>query len=179
MPASTPNALSSCRAIIPAVLLLLASLAGPPFCSTVDAQSPDSSFLAITPSAATISLTEEASFSVIDSTVRPLSSVEWSVNPPLADVRVENGEATVTAKQSGRVTLTATVGNQTASASLTILPGTTLPPATAKWSVDPTPGFATLLVRQAVPNPNSEVAFYSIEWNQTSHAVVRAFQESG
>jgi hypothetical protein len=180
MPASTPNGLSSSRrAAFPAVLLLLASLAHPSLCSIIAAQSPDSSFLAITPSAATISLTEEVSFSAIDSTGRPIASVQWSVDPPLADVRVENGEATVTAKQSGRVTLTATVGNQTASASLTILPGTTLPPATVKWSIDPTPGFATLLVRQAVPNSDSEVVFYSIEWNNSSNAIVRAFRDSG
>src|SRR5277367_4140657 len=69
MPASTPNRPSSSRrAAFPAVLLLFASLADPSLCSITTAQSPDSSFLAITPSAATIALTEEASFSAIDST---------------------------------------------------------------------------------------------------------------
>jgi hypothetical protein len=180
MPGPRPNSLSLSHFLAILVMLLLALFfVGRPFPSASAAQSRDSPYFAVTPSAATIFLSEEASFSAIDSSGRPLSSVQWSINPPLADVRVENGEGTITAKQSGRVTITATAGSKTASASLSILPGTTLPSATVKWSVEPLPGFRTLEVRQAVPNPGSEVVFYSIEWSRSSNAIVRAFRDSG
>jgi Big-like domain-containing protein len=113
MPVPMPNF----QAIL-VVLLLALLFASSPFPSVSAAQSPDASYFAVTPSAATIFLSEEASFSAIDSSGRPLSNVQWSVDPPLADVRVENGEGTITAKQSGRVTITATAGSKTASASL-------------------------------------------------------------
>jgi hypothetical protein len=175
-----PNSFSLSHFLAILVMFLLALFfAGSPSPSVSAAQSPDSSYFAVTPSAATISLGEEASFSAIDSSGRPVSNVQWSINPPLADVRVENGEGTITAKQSGRVTITAKAGSKTASASLSILPGTTLPAATVKWSVEPLPGFATLEVRQAVPNSDPEVVFYSIEWSKSSNAIVRAFRDSG
>ncbi len=180
MPVSRPNSHSPSlyRAIL-RTIFWAACFAGSPFHLSYAAQVPDPSHLAVTPSTASMILSEEVSFSVVDGTGRPLTSVQWSINPPLAELRVENGEATVTAKQPGRATLTATTGNETASANLTIVAGPSLPPATVRWSVEPTPGFATLLVRQAVPNPDSEVAFYAIEWNQSSNAVLRAFQDSG
>jgi hypothetical protein len=160
--------------------LTIASFLGVyPLGPIVAAQSLDPNYLVVTPSAVTIALTENAAFSAIDSTGRPLVNAKWSINLPIADLRVENGEATVMAKQSGRATITASAGNQTASASIIIASGTTLPPATVKWSVEPTPGFATLLARQAVPNSSSDVAFYSIEWSKSSNAIVRAFRDSG
>ena len=134
--------------------------------------------LLVTPSAATLLVGEPAAFSAVDDSGRPLTDVHWSLDPPLAELHVENGEITLGPKQPGHYVLTATAANQSATATIAIVADAKLPAGTVRWSLQPLPGYETLFVRQSVPGP-SEVAFYSVEWSKSANAVVRALQISG
>jgi hypothetical protein len=142
-------------------------------------QSGSAKSLLVTPSAAVVLLGDSATFSVVDETGHPISDVQWSIDPLLAaDLQIENGEVRVEGKEAGRAVLTASVNNQTATATISVVPGGKLPSGTTQWSLQPLTGFETLAVMQAVPGPNAPV-LYSLEWNKSSNAIVRALSESG
>lgn len=134
--------------------------------------------LLVTPSTLVLLVGENTSLSAVDETGRPVSNVHWSINPSIADLHEENGDVLVEGKQAGRAVLTATANKQTATAVVSVVSGNKLPPATVRWSLQPMPGFQTLLVMQAVPTGGGP-AFYSIEWSKSSNAIVRALRESG
>jgi outer membrane protein assembly factor BamB len=154
------------------VLLLSANrvFAGP--------QSGGTSGLLVTPSTVVLLVGENTSLSAIDETGRPASNVQWSIGPSIALLHEKNGGVLLEGKQSGRAVLTATANNRTATAVVSVVSGNKLPPATVRWSLQPMPGFQTLLVMQAVPTGGGP-AFYSIEWSSSTNAIVRALGESG
>jgi hypothetical protein len=141
-------------------------------------QSGNTSGLFITPSTVVLQIGEDSAFSAIDETGRPVSNVEWSIKPPIAELHSDNGEIRIDAKTPGRAVLTATANNQIATAIVAVAPDDKLPPATIRWSLDPTPGLETLLVGQAVPTRGGPT-FYSVEWSKSSNAIVRALNNSG
>src|ERR1700693_2135999 len=160
-------------AVVPVTFLLLSAnqvFAGP--------QSAGTPGLLVTPSTVVLLVGESTSLSAIDETGRPVSNVHWSINPSIAGLNEENGDLLLEGKRSGHAVLTAVANNQTATAVVSILPGSKLPPATVRWSLEPMPGFETLLVMQAVSTSGGP-AFYSIEWSSSTNAVVRALAESG
>jgi len=132
IPNTRINCLPCLASFITLFLAILACI--PPFAV---GQSSDSSPPAVTPSAFTTIVGESATFTVVDSSGRPVSDAQWSVDPPLAELTVENGEAVLTPNQAGRAIVTANFGNQSASASLLILSGPSLPQGTVRWSVLP------------------------------------------
>jgi outer membrane protein assembly factor BamB len=134
--------------------------------------------LLVTPSTVVLLVGENTSLSAVDETGRPVSNVQWSISPSIADLSEENGDVLLEGKQSGRALLTATANNRTATAVVSIASGDKLPPATVRWSLQPMPGFQTLLVMQAVPTGGGPT-FYSIEWSSSTNAIVRALGESG
>jgi outer membrane protein assembly factor BamB len=134
--------------------------------------------LLVTPSAVVLLVGENTSLSAVDETGRPVSNVHWSINPSIADLNEENGDLFLEGKQSGHAVLTAVADNQIATAVVSIVSGNKLPPATVRWSLQPMPGFETLLVMQAVPTGRGP-SFYSIEWSNSTNAIVRALGESG
>jgi outer membrane protein assembly factor BamB len=154
------------------VLLLSANraIAGP--------QSDGMPGLLITPSSVVLLVGENSSLSAVDETGRPVSAVHWSINPSIVDLHEENGEVLLEGKQAGRAVLTASANNQTATAVVSVVAGSKLPPGTVRWSLQPLPGFQTLLVMPAVPTGGGP-AFYSIEWSKASTAIVRALGDSG
>lgn len=156
--------------------VLAVTLGNPLFAAS---QSGSAKSLLVTPSAAVVLLGDSATFSVVDETGHPISDVQWSIDPLLAaDLQIENGEVRVEGKEAGRAVLTASVNNQTATATISVVPGGKLPSGTTQWSLQPLTGFETLAVMQAVPGPNAPV-LYSLEWNKSSNAIVRALSESG
>jgi hypothetical protein len=143
------------------------------------AQSAGAPGLIVTPSTVTFLIDDTASLTAIDSSGRPVQAAQWSISAPIAELRNEDGEVLLQGRHPGRAILTATAGNFSAAATVTIVAGTRLPASTLRWSVEPTPGFETLLVQQAAPAAASQVDFYSIEWKKSSGAIVRAFRISG
>ena len=134
--------------------------------------------LVVTPTTAVLLVGDSSALLAVDETGRPVSRVRWSISPSIADLHEENGEVTVVGKQAGLAVLTAAANNQSATAVVSVVGGEKLAPATMRWSLQPTPGFQTLLVIQGVP-AGSGPAFYSIEWNRSANAIVRAISESG
>lgn len=155
--------------------LLLILLAG----NRSSAQSAGSSSLTITPGTLALGVGEDYTLWAIDGSGRPVTGAEWTISTPIAGLHVVTGEVYLEAKTPGRAILTATQGGQSASATIAVLPGQTLPPGTVRWSLPPTPGFETLMVFQAFPSNGSSVAFHSIEWSKSSSAIVRALSSTG
>jgi hypothetical protein len=143
------------------------------------AQSSDLPQLLITPSSLTLLVGEDSALSAVDSTGRPALDVRWSLSEPIADLHPEDAEIQLKATTAGRAILTAARDGLSATAVVTVLSGDELPPGTVRWSLDPTPGFATLHVQQTGAGPDSPVDLLSIEWNSSSNAVVRALRDSG
>jgi outer membrane protein assembly factor BamB len=142
-------------------------------------QSENTAALLVTPSSLALLAGENARLSAVDASGRPVANVRWSIYPAVADLQTEDGEVDVHAKQSGHAILTATAEDHTASASITVAPGDTLPRGTVRWSLDPLPGYETLSVAQAVLGSESGMAFYSVEWSKSSNAIVRALRDTG
>jgi outer membrane protein assembly factor BamB len=164
------------RSILSRLGFLLVAISSHPFLAAPQSAIPAALF--VTPSTTTLLIGEQAAFNAVDQSGRPLTDVKWSLEPDLADLNVENGEASIQTKKSGRAILTASYNEQTASAVISVLADTKIPSATVRWSLQPLPGFETLFVMQAVPSPGGPV-FFSIEWSKTAHAVVRALGVSG
>ena len=162
------------RIVFVGLLLLLSSCAIPKLCAQTPLLAPP----ILTPSTVTIVVGDGALFTFSNESGVPVANVHCTVEPPIADVKVEKDEIRITAIKPGRAVITATFDNQIATAVATIVNGV-LPKGTVVWSVLPTPGFETLLARQTTPTSESDIGFYSIEWNKTSNAILRAFQSSG
>ena len=117
-----------------AVLLASPSLAAP--------QSGSVNSLIVTPSAAVVLVGDSVTFSVVDETGHPISDVQWSIDPlSPADLHTENGEVRVEGKEAGRAILSASVNNQTASATISVVSSGRLTSGTVQWSLQPLPGF--------------------------------------
>jgi outer membrane protein assembly factor BamB len=134
--------------------------------------------LLITPSTVVLLVGGTTSLSAVDETGRSVSNVDWSISPSIAELNEEHGNLLLEGQQSGHAVLTAVANNQTATAVVSVVSGDKLPPATVRWSLQPMPGFQTLLVMRAFPADGGP-AFYSVEWNSSTNAIVRALGESG
>ena len=115
---------------------------------------------------------------MVDSSGSPIKNAEWSISEPVANLGVENGAVSVQALRQGRAIITASTEHGSATAVISIVSGTKFPPATVQWSLQPTPGYESLMTVQSVPTEH-RVDFYSIEWSKTSNAVVRALTQGG
>lgn len=132
----------------------------------------------MTPSAIVLAPGDSSQLSAIDGTGKPVSNVQWSLSEPIASVQQEDGQVFVQGRGAGKGTLTATANGHSASATVTVSADSRLAPGTVHWSLEPMPGFQTLLVVQAVPTDDAP-AFYSIEWSESENAIVRALRPSG
>ena len=157
------------RAIFAIALSVVTVLLFSANAATPRSPSQATSGLLITPSTVVLLVGDESSLSAVDETGRPVSNVHWSINPPIADLQEENGEIVLEGKEAGRAVLSATANNQSATAVVSVVSGDKLPAGTVRWSVQPMPGFQTLLVMPAVPTDRGP-AFYSIEWSKTATA---------
>jgi Bacterial Ig-like domain (group 2) len=136
------------------------------------------STLVVTPSTTVLLVGNTSALSAVDETGKPVSNVRWSISQPVANLQEENGEVFVQGRQAGRATLTATANHQSATAEISVVEGLKLAPATVRWSLQPMPGFETLLVVQAFPTGDGP-AFYSVEWSKSQNSIVRALRQSG
>ncbi|HEY6270506.1 MAG TPA: hypothetical protein VIX19_00760 [Terriglobales bacterium] len=134
--------------------------------------------IVVTPSTTVLLIGDTSTLVAVDEAGKPVSNVQWSISPQIADLHEENGEVLVAGRQPGRATLTAIANNQLATAIVSVVEGRKLLPATVLWSLLPMPGFQTLLVIQAVPTDGAPT-FYSVEWSTSENAIVRAISQSG
>jgi hypothetical protein len=80
------------------------------------------------------------------------AKAEWSLsNSYVADLTTD-GVPTITAKDTGTVTVRARVGALSAEASVTVHPGDKLPIGTIRWQAPAVPGHKTTQIIQAVPH---------------------------
>jgi hypothetical protein len=136
------------------------------------------SVVTITPSSLAMLVNHSQNLSVVDSSGSRIKDAEWSIRPSIANLTIEDGEVTVQGVREGRAIITASTEYGSATATISILPGTKVPPATILWSLEPTPGHESLITVQSAPTENP-VVFYSIEWGKTANALVRALTQGG
>ncbi len=166
------HVMSASLACLVVACLLLANLA---FSQTQPSAVPA---LLITPSATTLPIGNTSTLSAVDETGKRIANVRWSLSSQIAILQEENGEVFVQGRQAGRATLTAIANGRSATAVVTVVAGEKLAPASPLWSLQPIPGFETLLVVPAVPGEDGPV-FYSVEWSKSENAIVRALSQSG
>ena len=157
---------------------LVALFFGPLVSTTGAAQVPVATAVTVTPTSVTMLVNDSRNLSVVDSSGSPIKNAEWSISEPVANLGVENGAVSVQALRQGRAIITASTEHGSATAVISIVSGTKFPPATVQWSLQPTPGYESLMTVQSVPTEH-RVDFYSIEWSKTSNAVVRALTQGG
>jgi hypothetical protein len=140
---------------------------------------PDS--LQITPVSANIVVGGTKSFTAVDSNGYPRQDVIWTVSDPgLASVMAdENERGVVLGIAVGQITVTATVGNVSGQAQVTISSGTVLAPGTTIWSAPAIPGYSAIQLVQAVPSADGP-DLYSIQLSTDgTKSIVQALRADG
>jgi len=137
------------------------------------------STLLVTPSTVVLVVGETFNLDVIDSSGRPAKNARWSIDYPIAEVTVADGGVQLTARRPGRAFLTAELDNLSASATISVVGETQLPPTTVHWSLLPTPGYNTLMARYGAPQSESDPQFFSIEWSPSAGTMIRGLQLTG
>ena len=120
--------------------------------------------LQITPVGVTMLIGGIQQFTVVDNLGHPRMDATWSLdNPSLATI--SGGSSPIlTGVASGQLTLTATVGTQSAQTQISISPLASLAPGTSEWSIPSSSGFSFLQLAHAIPTSTGP-ALYSIQLN--------------
>lgn len=154
------------------LVILMASVCG----GWLFAQNPPS--LLVSPASATMLVGDTRTFRAVGKDGRIRHSVMWRVSPEDAVTLTLNGdEATLRATQAtSKVILIASVGDDTAEASIEVRSGT-LAPGTALWSVPEIPGCKNRKISQAVPTANGPDLY--VEEDCPQGTVIRALTADG
>ena len=105
----------------------------------------------VSPAVATLKVGESRSFRVTDKSGHRLQSVQWTASDPAVLELLAGDEVEVTAKQSGKCTLTAHAGQDSGEAQVEVVDGATMKPGTILWSAPAQPGCQSIQIVQAVP----------------------------
>jgi hypothetical protein len=141
--------------------------------------------LTVTPASAAIMVGEQRVLRAVDQFGRVPSGVTWSSGDDgVATVVIDqDGAVFATGVTTGTVTLTATLGSETADLELTVHAGTSLPAGTPRWTAPQRAGIAgadTIISS----NFGADDAIYSVEYANPAtfgyrHATVRAIGVDG
>jgi hypothetical protein len=134
--------------------------------------------LRITPSTLVVGLDESGQLNVVDDSGRPVEGAVWSLDNAIADLVPMGDSVEIQANHTGRAILTASVGAASTSSVISIVERSKITQTTVLWSVDPWPGYESLLARQtrlAAGGPD----FIDVEWSKTAPLIVRGLLEDG
>ena len=124
-------------------------IAGLLCCHSLFAQ--DGASVLVSPAVATLKVGESRSFRVTDKNGHRLQGVQWTASEPAVLELLAGDEVEVTAKQSGKCTLTAHAGQGSGEAQVEVVEGATMKPGTILWSAPAQPGCQSIQIVQAVP----------------------------
>jgi hypothetical protein len=140
-----------------------------------DAQT--SNFVSISPEKVTMLVGETRSFRLVDQNGRMQTDVSWSVSDSAA-LDVQQGvEVTITAKQAGDFHLDAMGSNGSATATVTVKEGDSLPVGTVKWSAGKIEGCKSTKIIPAVPSANGPDIYEMSQCEDGQY--VAAYKEDG
>jgi hypothetical protein len=105
----------------------------------------------VSPAVATLKVGESRSFRVTDKNGHRLQGVQWTASEPAVLELLAGDEVEVTAKQSGKCTLTAHAGEGSGEAQVEVVDGATMKPGTILWTAPAQPGCQSIQIVQAVP----------------------------
>ncbi len=105
----------------------------------------------VSPAVATLKVGESRSFRVTDKNGHRLQGVQWTASEPAVLELTPGDEVEVTAKQSGKCTLTAHAGQGFGEAQVEVVDGATMKPGTILWSAPAQPGCQSIQIIQAMP----------------------------
>ena len=137
-----------------------------------------STAIGLTPSTRTLLVDEATSFTLTDEFGTVVTGAAWSSSDPaIVSVSIDDPPM-LTALQSGSATITATKNNLTATATLSVVAGTSLAYGTTRWGTSGAPGFT---VAQSIVANRIDLSvpdLFSVEWAGTS-AIVRGVTAAG
>lgn len=146
-------------------------------CLSAPGQRPSRSDFRITPSVATMTISEERAFELNGPDGRPISSATWEVQGSAVDL-LSQAPPTVAARQPGTATITATLEGRRAEAHIKVIADAKLPPGTVRWSIEHLPGMKASRIVQALRVSDDTPGFYVNESGPFG-AVVRAVRADG
>ena len=111
----------------------------------------DGASVLVSPAVATLKVGESRSFRVTDKNGHRLQGVQWTASEPAVLDLTPGDEVEVTAKQSGKCTLTAHAGQGSGEAQVEVVGGATMKPGTILWSAPAQPGCQSIQIIQAMP----------------------------
>ena len=138
---------------------------------------PPPNSLQITPSNVNLVVGMTQQFTAIDDLGRRRTDATWAVNDTTIAAITTDGQPVLTALGIGQVTLTVAVQGLSLQIQVNILGGS-LPSGSTRFSNQPLPGYETLNVLPAVPSGEGP-GFYSLEYGDSGHSVLRAFTADG
>ncbi len=144
----------------------------------LDVPLPAPNALAISPATVNMLIGDTQQFSAVDELGRPRSDASWTVSDTSLATTTTDSSPVLTAVALGQVTLTATVGSQSAQAQINIINGTSLVAGTIRWSAPQIPGNTTVQLLQAVPTSGGP-DLYSVELGVDGNYLARAFTGDG
>lgn len=110
--------------------------------------------LSLSPILVNMLVGETQHFSLFDYAGHKLTSqADWSVSDPsIAELTVVNGEPALPSKQTGTVTVRATVDARSSEATVHVITPEEMRPGTVRWQAPTRPGSKTIQVVPAVPS---------------------------
>ena len=133
--------------------------------------------LVVTPSKATLTSGQWQMFRAVGTDGRLLTGVQWSVSPAYAAELRTGDEAEVSSITATHFEIIAHYEGRTASATVTVVSGYSLPEGTSKWVVMELPGFKTVKLIPAYPTAGGADVF--AEETLGSTRIIRAYTEDG
>jgi Bacterial Ig-like domain (group 3)/Galactose oxidase, central domain/Bacterial Ig-like domain (group 2) len=137
--------------------------------------------LQVTPSTVNLQIGDSSTFTAVDNLGNQRQDVVWTLNNSTVATLTSSPAPTLTAINTGVVTLTATVGSVVGQAQINVSSGSGGPPSsgTTKWSVPPAAGFSPLQLVQAVPS-GAGPAMYSTQISSDgTQSLVQAVSADG
>jgi hypothetical protein len=138
---------------MPRVIPRLATVIAGLLCCTPLLSQTASSVL-VSPAVATLRVGESRSFRVTDNNGHVLHGVHWTASDPGVLELLAGDEVEVTAKQSGKCTITAHADQGSGDAQVEVMEGATMKAGTILWSAPTQPGCQSIQIIQAVPTAN-------------------------
>src|SRR5512133_1032637 len=133
--------------------------------------------LLVTPSKATLTSGQWQMFRAVGTDGRLLTGVQWSISPAFAAELRSGDEAEVSSDTATQFEVIAHYEGKTASATVTVVSGYSLPEGTSKWVVMELPGFKTVKLTPAYPTAGGPDVF--AEETMGATRIIRAYTEDG
>lgn len=135
--------------------------------------------LQVSPAVVNMVAGDTQQFNVVDQDGHARSDATWAVDDTDKATLPDENTPTLSAVSTGDVTLTATIGSTTATATIHVLSGTSLTDGTVRWSAPSPSGYSPTRVIQAQPASDGPDLFALLNNDSTNATLVQALTTDG